>query len=302
MWPLFRQREGKCDELLSAYLDDQLSERERERLEARLADDPALRADLEALRRTVSLVRDLPPTPAPRNFILTPTMVKRTETAPSPRPRMAPLLTAATAVVSFLFAIVLVGDLLLPGMGGMTSAPAEMRRAEESPEMALEASKEGAGEEEGEQIEAPTVATPSAPTAEMMLEEAAPAPKEEEKAEGAADSQTLPADESSPSPEMGAGNAMTESVRLAPTAAVTVTEEPVTLPTVSAEASPVPEETVGVVEAAPDDFEVTPSVVIGKDEGVLASPVWPWRALEVALGLTALGLAFATIWAWRARR
>ena len=45
------------DELLSAYLDDQLDAGDRARLEAQLAIDPALRAELEALRHTVVLVR-----------------------------------------------------------------------------------------------------------------------------------------------------------------------------------------------------------------------------------------------------
>ena len=35
---------------------------------------------------------------------------------------------------------------------------------------------------------------------------------------------------------------------------------------------------------------------------VVESPALSWRALEVALGLTALVLALATIWVWRARR
>ena len=46
------------DELLSAYLDDQLDAEDRARLEAQLAGDPALRSELEMLRRTVALVRD----------------------------------------------------------------------------------------------------------------------------------------------------------------------------------------------------------------------------------------------------
>ena len=46
------------DELLSAYLDGELSPERQVGLKAQLAASPALRADLEALRRTVALVGD----------------------------------------------------------------------------------------------------------------------------------------------------------------------------------------------------------------------------------------------------
>lgn len=303
MLRLFRRRERKRDELLSAYLDDRLSGPERERLEARLADDPALRAELEALDHTVSLVRGLPAAPAPRNFILTPSMVERPEPAPSrgkksPRRKawVAPLLTAATAAVSFLFVIVLFFDLLLPGMGEMAHAPAEVKQVEEAPEAVMEAPAE-----EGERIEAPTSTMAAVPTAEAMLEESAPPPEpEKEEAEDEADLEVTSEAEPSPAPAMGGGGPITEAARLAPTPVITVTEELLEIPTVPIEASPVPEETVGVAEAVPGEPAVTPTAFIGEEEGP-SSLVWPWRALEVALGLVALSLAFITIRAWRAR-
>ena len=121
------------DELLSAYLDDQLSAGERARLEAHLATDPHLQAELDALRQTVALVRDLPPVPLPRNFILPQTADKlhpktaRPRSSPSPRPRRAwaaPLLTAATTVVSLLFGVVLAADLWFSSVGRLPLAPA----------------------------------------------------------------------------------------------------------------------------------------------------------------------------------
>jgi len=131
-----RERERR-DELLSAYRDDELSTEERLRLEAQLATDLALRAELDALRHTVTLVRDLPPVPLPRNFVLPQTMAVRPRPAPPVRPRRvwtAPLLTAATAVVSLMFVVVLVGDLLLSGTGGLPAAP----MAEPAMERAME--------------------------------------------------------------------------------------------------------------------------------------------------------------------
>jgi hypothetical protein len=121
------------DELLSAYLDGQLSAGERARLEARLATDPELQAELDALRQTVALVRDLPPVPLPRNFILPQTADKlhpkatRPQSPPSLRPRQAwaaPLLTAATTVVSLLFGVVLAADLWFSSPGRLALAPA----------------------------------------------------------------------------------------------------------------------------------------------------------------------------------
>ena len=50
------------DELLSAYLDDELSADERALVEARLATDPAAQQSLEQLRSVSQSVRSLPPT------------------------------------------------------------------------------------------------------------------------------------------------------------------------------------------------------------------------------------------------
>lgn len=59
-------------DLLSAYLDGQLSAQDRQSLEARLAQDATLRTALQELRDTVALVRGLPRVRAPRNFTLDP--------------------------------------------------------------------------------------------------------------------------------------------------------------------------------------------------------------------------------------
>jgi negative regulator of sigma E activity len=56
------------DDRLSAWLDGELSDLEQRELEAELARDPALRADLEALEGVVRLVREEAPTVAPPGF------------------------------------------------------------------------------------------------------------------------------------------------------------------------------------------------------------------------------------------
>jgi anti-sigma factor RsiW len=58
------------DELISAYVDGQLNERERQAFEARMAADPSLRRRVEATRLLVQAARELPPVPLPRNFTL----------------------------------------------------------------------------------------------------------------------------------------------------------------------------------------------------------------------------------------
>lgn len=64
-------------ELLSAYLDGELDDRERSDLESRLADEAPLREALAELRATVELVRQLPRLRAPRSFALDPAVYGR---------------------------------------------------------------------------------------------------------------------------------------------------------------------------------------------------------------------------------
>jgi hypothetical protein len=91
---------------ISAYLDDQLNEAARTRLEARLKSEPALGATLDDLRWTRAMLRALPRLRAPRSFALSPAMAgKRQGFQPYP------VLRLATVLASFLFVILLAGDL-----------------------------------------------------------------------------------------------------------------------------------------------------------------------------------------------
>jgi anti-sigma factor RsiW len=64
-------------ELLSAYIDGQMTTEERLALEARLQTDTELRRQLALLRATVDLIKNLPPLAVPRDFRLTRAMVNR---------------------------------------------------------------------------------------------------------------------------------------------------------------------------------------------------------------------------------
>jgi anti-sigma factor RsiW len=328
------------DELLSAYLDDQLDAEERARLEAQLKTDPALRSELEMLRRTVTLVRDLPQQPIPRNFILPRTAAPKARPAPATRrPRwLAPFLTAATAAVSFLFVAVLAGDLLFSGVGGMAqfaapapaadeavveSAPVEkaVEEEKEAPQMlAVTESPERGAEPgalpetgEGEGLATPPPAVAASPT---VPDDAEKVDSEEENAE------PTPAPEGAPMPAVGGGGEST-------------VESPAPTPTPSASGaadvvapSDTPEEEKIVPVSPPEPATVEPTAQVLRDtepapgevaetepppgdgersehdrgdQGILFH-VTPWRTAEIALGAFALLLVLATIWAWRARR
>lgn len=97
---------------LSAYLDGQLPQRQAARLEKRLSSDARLRAEYEDLKRTRSLLRSLPKRRVPRNFTLTPDMVR------APRRKFSfivPALrlssSAAALLLVLTFAVELVGGL-----------------------------------------------------------------------------------------------------------------------------------------------------------------------------------------------
>jgi hypothetical protein len=103
------------DELLSAYLDGQVSPDERATVEAAIAADPAVRARATDLRATVALLRALPQPVPRRTFILTP------ERAAAIRPVRAPWLTrlfpavAAVSAVAAVLCLALIGGDLATG-------------------------------------------------------------------------------------------------------------------------------------------------------------------------------------------
>jgi hypothetical protein len=188
-------------EILSSYLDNQLSTAERKRLETRLRQEPALLQELEALRRTRLMIRALPRRRAPRNFTLTPDMASA-RTGAAPRPMFG--LFAAVAAVLLVF--VLISDVfIVPEYIGMFLVPqsqpvgelamevnaVEMQADEASPvEMAQEEAlifptmAPTQVEDPGLLREQPAAkeqpAQPQESGAEPVIAEAMPAPAEEE--------------------------------------------------------------------------------------------------------------------------
>jgi hypothetical protein len=93
---------------LSAYLDNQLNERDRRQLEARLQTNSDLREGLDNLRQTRALLRALPKHRAIRNFTLTPAMIPQ-----KPRRSPFPVLRLASALASFLLVLAFLSDLAI---------------------------------------------------------------------------------------------------------------------------------------------------------------------------------------------
>jgi anti-sigma factor RsiW len=109
----------RVEALLSTYLDGRASQAERVMVERHLKSCADCARKLATLRATVVAVRDLPHVRAPRSFALPRSMAKQ----PSSAPWLYPLLRTATAIATFLFVVVVAGDLYTRFTLSSTSAP-----------------------------------------------------------------------------------------------------------------------------------------------------------------------------------
>lgn len=145
-------------ERLSAYLDGELSDRGRVRLEARLREEERLQRGLKELTGAVKIMRRLPQVPPPRNFTLTPEMAGKRQVSWG-----YPALQFATALAAALLVAVVVFDAFGPSLVPMAGAPAAPAERAEAP-LAMEAQPTQAppGEPELEERAAvePTAAAP----------------------------------------------------------------------------------------------------------------------------------------------
>lgn len=129
-------------ELLSAYLDGELDQKETVRIEARLKVENDLNSTLQSLALSRDMVRSLPRLKAPRNFTLTAEMagVQRKKTW------LFSTLRLSSAFASLLLILVLMGDFLTGASGipvpGLTSLMAGAPQDTESMQLAMESSVE----------------------------------------------------------------------------------------------------------------------------------------------------------------
>ena len=106
-------------ELISAYMDNQLSKKDRALFEARLNAEPELRKELHEITTTRILVHSLPKLRAPRNYYIKAAPVQVRHTL-----RLAPAFGIISAVASVLLALVIFGSTFLKGGQPVAMAPA----------------------------------------------------------------------------------------------------------------------------------------------------------------------------------
>ncbi|MDA1298110.1 MAG: hypothetical protein O3B04_08970 [Chloroflexi bacterium] len=93
------RRKDYIDDAATAYIEGRATDRDEVALRDREAREPGLRADVESIRATVSLLRSVEPARAPRSFALThaPAPVRRSS---RPRLAMAPAVFAIAAAAT----------------------------------------------------------------------------------------------------------------------------------------------------------------------------------------------------------
>jgi anti-sigma factor RsiW len=308
-------------ELLTAYLDQQLSPRDKAAFETRLKRDAELRQTLADLRLNRVALRNLPRLKIPRNFTLS---RAQAEAIRKPRRRGLPLLFGAlrlaTALGALSFMILLgadaMGNVAQPAM--VANAPAPQQAAEADPSLAREAvTTEGfeafavdgqtapaTTDDQGGETAPAEAATPD-PNALATLEvaEATDSPGAEA---------PLVGDSANDGLESGMGGAITGTVVDNPVATVDLTAVAQQRQDLEAKQSETPEPGVGHLAGAsgPADTPVAEALPVAPTE----APAAPGGALEriiqtiplapLTLGVGALTLVLLglTLIVWAVQR
>ncbi|MGA9348704.1 MAG: zf-HC2 domain-containing protein [Anaerolineae bacterium] len=112
---LIKSEHKRVEEMLSAYLDGELSPKEQATVEKHLARCTDCAQNLHTLRQTVALLEQLPPVAVPRSFAIRPVQAARRPSFFQTRQAYV-YLRAATALATILFAVVLAGDVFITGL------------------------------------------------------------------------------------------------------------------------------------------------------------------------------------------
>ncbi len=175
-----RSEHEKVEELLSAYIDGELSIEETTMVEKHLRDCSACTQDLETLRQTVNLVRQLPAVSPPRSFTISHLVVPE-----RPWAWGYAHLRGATALAALLLIVLLAGDFGFQYLW--------------APRMALEATVEAPEAE----IEVPGETPPTREALDQMeAQKVEEAPLAEATAPAERLGGALPSPEPTPTPEL----------------------------------------------------------------------------------------------------
>lgn len=271
------QIHSQVAELLSAYIDDEVSVDERALVEEHLATCTACARDLTTLRQTVALLGELPDVAAPRPFTLRESDVRPVRDTARLAWLRLPRAQGLVGAVAVLLCVVVVGGVVLLGRGGMVGAPAapgqvamEARLAAdeaangemvvEEAETVLEAEKEV--EQAIESSPPPPAPAAEEATAELGLAMEAPAeaaPVEEKMAAADAEGEALVATQPARAASGGAPTPTTP----APMPTATPAPMPTTTPGPAAEAMPAapPSPTPTLLEVEELTLEIETGVI-----------------------------------------
>jgi hypothetical protein len=149
-------------EVLSAYLDGELSGEAVDRLEARIQADRDLLDTFEQLQRTRTMLRSLPKMRAPRNYFITTEMVGAVR-----KPRLAfPVLRFASVLATFLLVLLFLGDFFV--IPNLVMSPS---RGVQIAEVTVEVADQTLLESEMIESQAPEAPVEEAPVEEPSVEE-----------------------------------------------------------------------------------------------------------------------------------
>jgi len=315
-------------ESLSAYIDGELTPRERARVEQHLKECPACTEDLRTLRQTVALLKELPVIPAPRSFAVRPRVAKL-RPAPARSAWGYGLLKGATAVAALLFVLLIGGDLALHTFGGTAvswapAAPAPEAAMAPSYQADMEAAVEeapmlGQDKETAEPLATPPenaqAVAPTAPAEPPAAYELAEATATPPPGVGGAPPAGTPVAEATPEPPSGRGPVETTETptpaAVEPAATATASEViEATVPPPAAEEDgeqravvPGPEETPQVVAMAEEYEGQATAEELPPQPGGGAAPLSLLRLAElVVLGLLVVLVPATALSAWWTHR
>ncbi len=254
----------RAEDLMSAYLDQQITAREKLFLEQHLAVCADCRARLETTRLMIAALKALPAVKAPRSFVLPRDMAKQ--------PRRSvftwyPALRFATVIAALALAILFSSDLLINRSGSGTRGLASIPAAAPAPQVMLNQA-------------------PAAPTTEAAASSAeAPA-----QAQAAAPLATAPA---APAESSMVGGAAAKATANDSTTLSAATATPVT-----PKATPTPKATaIALAEAT--HASTARSASTTEAARPPAPAIDPWRVAEIALLGVVIALGVATLIARR---